>query len=427
MGGLKPIGSEKLQGIDKINRIMEIARYRENIPTPVNEDKSVEYNITLADGLTYRIDKEKNGYVIKKGLNESFDYVEPMKNRKYYSSYSQAFKRLNLIAKEVNINEGYNDNISLFTESDDVKYYLKLNNGGEVKEQPASPAPAPAPSPAPAPAPAPAPEGEVAPVPTDEPMPDDMGMDDTDIEGEDDEEGVSLKTIQKITGKLGQKIRAFLSDEENEMTSDDTKYVINSILSALDLDNLDEEDKEEIISKIEGEEEEGDEDFDMGDEEGGEEVSPEVPSPEGEMAEDDLDEWGSSEHDMYSHHFGGDDEEEEEPEHKHRGTRRRRIHHDDLTDEDSYKVEDMFEEIFSESKVDKVLNKYFDEPSNKKQTKSNKIETLSETTSQKVASFKVLQKYPNAKLVGKTTSKGLVFEVEDKRLKVSTKGGYSLI
>jgi hypothetical protein len=409
---------------------MEIARYRENIPTPVNEDKSVEYNITLADGLTYRIDKEKNGYVIKKGLNESFDYVEPMKNRKYYSSYSQAFKRLNLIAKEVNINEGYNDNISLFTESDDVKYYLKLNNGGEVKEQPASPAPAPAPSPAPAPAPAPAPEGEVAPVPTDEPMPDDMGMDDTDIEGEDDEEGVSLKTIQKITGKLGQKIRAFLSDEENEMTSDDTKYVINSILSALDLDNLDEEDKEEIISKIEGEEEEGDEDFDMGDEEGGEEVSPEtpeVPSPEGEMAEDDLDEWGSSEHDMYSHHFGGDDEEEEEPEHKHRGTRRRRIHHDDLTDEDSYKVEDMFEEIFSESKVDKVLNKYFDEPSNKKQTKSNKIETLSETTSQKVASFKVLQKYPNAKLVGKTTSKGLVFEVEDKRLKVSTKGGYSLI
>ena len=37
MGGLKPIGSEKLEGMDKIRRIMEIARYNENIPNPVNE------------------------------------------------------------------------------------------------------------------------------------------------------------------------------------------------------------------------------------------------------------------------------------------------------------------------------------------------------------------------------------------------------
>ena len=29
MGRLKPIGSEKLKGQDKINRIMEIARYNE--------------------------------------------------------------------------------------------------------------------------------------------------------------------------------------------------------------------------------------------------------------------------------------------------------------------------------------------------------------------------------------------------------------
>ena len=92
MGKIKPIGSEKLEGLDKINRIMEIARYKENIPKPVNEDKSVEYSITFADGNTYRIDKERNGYVIKKGLNESTDYIEPMKNRKYYSSYSQALK-----------------------------------------------------------------------------------------------------------------------------------------------------------------------------------------------------------------------------------------------------------------------------------------------------------------------------------------------
>ena len=50
MAGLRPIGSEKLEGMDKINRIMEIARYKENTPTPINETKSTEYNITLADG-----------------------------------------------------------------------------------------------------------------------------------------------------------------------------------------------------------------------------------------------------------------------------------------------------------------------------------------------------------------------------------------
>ncbi len=97
MADLKPIGSEKLTGSDKIRRIMEIATYKEHLPNPVNENSSNSYNITLADGYNYTIVKEKNGYVIKKGLNESVDYMEPMKNRKYYTSYSQAFKRLNLI------------------------------------------------------------------------------------------------------------------------------------------------------------------------------------------------------------------------------------------------------------------------------------------------------------------------------------------
>ncbi len=54
MGKLRPIGSEKLQGMDKINRMIEIARYKENIPTPINEDKSVEFSKTLADGNQYR-------------------------------------------------------------------------------------------------------------------------------------------------------------------------------------------------------------------------------------------------------------------------------------------------------------------------------------------------------------------------------------
>ena len=36
MGDLKPLGSEKLTGQEKINRILEIARFRENKPQVVN-------------------------------------------------------------------------------------------------------------------------------------------------------------------------------------------------------------------------------------------------------------------------------------------------------------------------------------------------------------------------------------------------------
>ena len=422
MGGLKPIGSEKLDGMAKINRIMEIARYNENIPTPVNEDKSTEYKITLADGNTYRIDKEKNGYVIKKTISESiedYDYLEPMKNRKYYNSYSQAFKRLNIVAKEVNINEGYEKNVSLFTESDDVSYYLNLGKKTEANEQ--APAAAPAPQPAPAPAPAPQPAPAPAPEGGEElPVSDEVEDMDLDMGEEGDDEEVSVKTIQKITGRLAQKVREFNQQDEQGLSSNDMKYVINSVLSALDLDKLEEEDRESIIEKLENIESE--EDFDMEDDmDLGDELEPEVPAePQGEMAED----YDFEDEDYF---------EEEYNTHQNRGARKK-LHHPELSDEDSIKVEEMFEEIFSESRVDHVLNKYFDKKvvkesvrkENRKNT-INKIKQLSENTTQEFSSLKVVEKYPNAKLVGKTISKGLVFEVEDMKLNVSTKGGYKVI
>ena len=92
MAKLKPLGSEKLEGTDKLKRIMEIANY--NVPTSSIREGVSDYSINLADGATYHIVKEKSGYIIKKGLNESdADYIDPMRNRKYYSSYGQALKR----------------------------------------------------------------------------------------------------------------------------------------------------------------------------------------------------------------------------------------------------------------------------------------------------------------------------------------------
>jgi hypothetical protein len=430
MGKLKPIGSEKLQGMDKINRILEIAKYKENIPTPINEDKSIDYSKTLSDGNKYHIVKEKNGYVIKKSLTESteLDYIEPMRNRKYYSSYSQAFKRLNLIAKEVNINEGYNNNVNLFEgevdEKASTKYILKF---GETKEQSSTPAPAPAPVPAPAPAPSPEPSPEVSDTPMDEPdmLPpsDDMG-----VEDDDDDDVVTFKTIQKLTGRLAQKIRVLNDNEEQQMTSKDIKYVINSILSAIVLDNLEEDDVEDIINKLEGVEDDnegtnmgGDMESDMGgDMEGDMEGdlstdAPLEPSPEGEMSEK------MSPKEFVDNLFD-DLEESNEIE----------------TNEDKHfkKIGDMIEGVFTESKVDNILKKYFSTTdSEKKQTKvkqsqilenkkkvTQRVSLISETVSQEIMSKKLISTYPQANLLGKTKNKNLVFEIKNKQIKVTPNG-----
>jgi hypothetical protein len=412
MGKLKPIGSEKLQGTEKINRILELSTYKLNIPKSINEDKSLEYSKVLADGNKYHIIKEKSGYVIKKGLNESTsEYIEPIKNRKYYSSYSQALKRLNLITKEVNVNEGYVGNLSLFNENEKIdgkKYILKY---GETNEQeveiPAAPVAPTAPQ-TPPPAgelPAPAPEvGVEEPVAIEEPMDGEMEIEEpmgTEMEEKGGEDVVTFKTIQKLTGKLAQKIRSFTSDEENEMSSQDVKYVINSILSDLDLDLLEPEDAEEIMSKFEGQEDEEIPSDEMGGEEEiemmpepeieagveGEEMTPEPPmAPEGEMAE------------MYPRHNRRESFEE----------RQNRLKMKEM----SYGV--------SESKVEKILQKYFNETP--KNINENKVERLSESYQQEILSKKFVKKYPNAEFLGKTKKGTLVFEMNGEKYGVTTSG-----
>ena len=95
----------------------------------------------------------------------------------------------------------------------------------------------------------------------------DVDVDVEDEGGEEDMEGF-MKSIQKLTGKLGQKLR----DVEEEMGSADIKYVINSVISAVDLDNLDDEDREDILDRFEEDEsdygdEESIDDLEMDDEE----------------------------------------------------------------------------------------------------------------------------------------------------------------
>jgi len=422
MADLKPLGSERLTGQDKIKRIMEIARFKETTPNLVNESTKNEYSISLADGNVYSIVKEKQGYIIKKNISESqIDYIEPMKNRKYFSSYSQAFKRLNLLATEINRLNENDEGVSLYGEQ--KKFVLKTPKPSPEESDatpPAAPPSVPQPQLPPSPT-AQTPEmgGEeptddmdaTAPTPDmgDEPATDapegDMAPeveDEVEINAEKmskfgDEEQVTFKTIQKLTGKLTQKIRTL--DSEEGMTSEDMKYVINMVLSALDLKNLSSEDKEDIMAKFE--DIEADKDMD---------------EPTDEMPDDE---------DMTS------DKEVE-----------------DIQMDMDVPVEPEVEEghgaildsIFKESKVDKVLSKYF-EVSKKEileskkrlqekkaikkiqlETKMDSVIKMSETFEQELASQKFLEENHSYQLVGKTNKKNLVFENSENQVKITPEG-----
>ena len=401
MADLKPLGSEKLTGQDKLKRIMEIARFNEVIPSNINETARSEYSISLADGNKYEIVKERQGYIIKKTISESeTDYIEPMKNRKYYSSYSQAFKRLNLVAGELNrINEN-EEGVSLYGEQ--KRFTLKTPKPA-AEPMPAAEVPATPPA-VPAPSLPPSPNAEM-PAGEDE-LNIDMGMEDMGPEGEVDadvsmdietpangeEEQVTFKTIQKLTGKLTQKIRTL--DTDQGMTSEDIKYVINMVLSSFDLNELSEEDREDILSKFDEESE--------------------------DLGGDDMD----------GMDFTDDSEVED-------------IQADMDVPVEGYEMEEggygngaIIDSIFGESAIDKVISKYF-EISKKEilESKKNKIKEslsvkrqmeevvkLSETIEQELSSKKFLEENSSAKIVGVTNKKNLVFEHNGRQVKISPKG-----
>jgi hypothetical protein len=407
MADLKPIGSEKLQGQDKIKRIMEIARFNETAPSNINETAKSEYNRTLADGNTYEIIKERQGYIIKKTISESeTEYIEPMKNRKYYSSYSQALKRLNLVAGELNRLNENEEGTSMFGEQ--KKFTLKTPKPAPAAD--ASMAPPPMAPPA-------VPSPELPPSPVDAGM--DMGGEDefsADVDAEEmgpegdvdvdadidvespegDEEQVTFKTIQKLTGKLTQKIRTL--DNEEGMTSEDIKYVINMVISSLDLKSLSEEDKEDIVSKFEEDSEDlGGDDMD------GEDMTDDT---EVEDIQADMDVPVESE----------------------------------MGEQDDYGNGAILDHIFGESKVDKVISKYFEvskkeilesrEKTAKKKIKQisdarkqmGAVVKLTETIEQELASKKFLSENASAKIVGITNKKNLVFENKGKQVRISPEG-----
>ena len=267
MAEIKPLGSEKLNGDDKLKRILELTYYNNANNKPQTKSAELVSEAKNGGGV-YGIVKEKDGYYVKRGLNESsLDYIGGMfmKNKNKFSSYSEALKRLELVKGQEELQEA-------------TKYVLKQNKPQEEMPAPDMEAPVAEPS---ADMPAPDMEAPAAEPSTDIEAPDmestdteapsdDMGGE--DMGGESSSEGKPsdyMAEVQKFAGKLGQELR----DQKEKMESDDIKYVLNMIISAVDLDKLEEEDIEDISKKFERDE-------DFGDDE-------EVPAEEPEMGDDE--------------------------------------------------------------------------------------------------------------------------------------------
>ena len=249
---------------------------------------------------------------------------------------------------------------------------------------------------------------------------DDIDVDVNDEEGGEENEGqVTFKTIQKLTGKLTQKIRTL--DTEEGMTSEDIKYVINMVLSSLDLTSLSEEDKEDIMSKFEDDETE---DFGQEDDMGGEDMTDDS---EVEDIQADMDV------PVEGYEMGEDYEDS-------------RYSEDYDEDYDSKRVKGysnngaIFDSIFGESQIDKVISKYFEvskkeiregkekqiqETAKKKAVVNQIMESvvkMTETIEQELAAKNFIKENLNSKFVGITNKKNLVFETKTGQVRITPNG-----
>lgn len=279
MGDLKPLGSEKLKADEKLKRILELTYYNDKNKKSTNNTELVKES---TNGGVYGIVKERDGYYVKMGLNEqSLDYIGGlfMKNKNRFSSYSEALKRLELIKGQDELQEA-------------TKYVLKQTPKSEDVPPPAVETPLPSPEmdatggDMGAPIEPPVEGGEMG----DESMsaPEEPSLD-VPSEESPSKKSDYMAEVQKYAGKLGQELR----DMQEKMESDDIKYVLNMIISAVDLDKLDLEDLEDISDKFKRDEETPE----MGDEETPEpeveeptddtEIPSEEPAPEGDLGEYD--------------------------------------------------------------------------------------------------------------------------------------------
>jgi hypothetical protein len=246
-------------------------------------------------------------------------------------------------------------------------------------------------------------------APEEEPV--DMGM---EPEGESHLPG-SFRLVQKLLGKMTQKMRD-LADED-KLTDKNIKYVINTILSAVDLSKLSQDDKDDIIAKFE---EEDMEDMEMNSDENDMNNEPSIDMGD----EDTMDSEPSIE-------VG----EGSWPELASRTATNAvgQMMKKRMGYEPQSSVSEIMDGIFAESKVDKILTKYFKKNSSentflneqnlrKEEMLNSELDRLSESQKQFDVSKRLTENIKGIKFIGKTNKGNLIFEKNNKQIKVNSEG-----
>jgi hypothetical protein len=248
---------------------------------PVNEGVNLS-SITLTkkapNDKYYGIVKEINKYFIKESIDGvNYDYIGGLgnKNKNQFNSYEEATRRLNLMFEDFNRTYGVEEGTNILTPDliQEKKFVIKTKKkkkskgseeatgfdfggeeettdteteggeefdfGGDTEEGEEETTDTDTET-----------EGgeefdfggEEETTDTETEITDDETDEDLDLESDSED---NIKDIQKLTGKLGQKLR-----DTEDVSSDLSKWVAKSVISALDLDLMDSEDKKDIIRAI---------------------------------------------------------------------------------------------------------------------------------------------------------------------------------
>lgn len=254
--GYRPQGSEKIQNPDeKLARIREIAGIK---PKPVlteeqhrlnTKNSTVLHEATAADGKTYGLVQEGPKVYLKRLVNDHYEYLTGDEKDYAYKNFAEGFKHMNLLFKDISEQKQYAKSINLYEGGLDEKknlterFVLKTPQAQPPVSQDATPAPPPAEGMPPT-------GGDQPPAPDANPQASaELDQEFAAADGQADAQDPA-KAMQKMTGKLTQLMR---TADPKIMTSDFQKSIMNSVISALKMDQMEDGDVLSIIKKLKGE------------------------------------------------------------------------------------------------------------------------------------------------------------------------------
>ena len=251
----RPQGSEKIQDPDKkLDRIKEIAGIVQRTPLHENSKLNTKFSTVLheaiaADGNTYGLIQEGPKVFLKRLVNDHYDYMTGDEKDYAYKDFATAFKHMNFVFKDISQISNHSSQINIFegglTEKKNLteKFILKTPQAQPPVSQdiPSQPAPPMGQTP---------PLGGAPSAPAQDPQASQqLGQEIGDVEGQVEDQD-PVKAMQKLVGKLTEKMR---TADEQVMTSEFMKSILNSVISAIDVKKLEDGDLLSVIKKLKGE------------------------------------------------------------------------------------------------------------------------------------------------------------------------------